>query len=276
MASCWCWRPASAAVSTRSARRRSRDSPREAGPSRRPSRPTPIPWRRGPPCSGARSSSLLRSRGVAVAGLGDGVALPVDPRALDLRLAGSVSEPQTAAGLEAWLRARRESFVLLAALGAPARGGDPAPATLAGAFAPAAAPHRPGRPGVRGPARRRAASARLVRAGAAAGRGRAAGARARGGPRARGSSSLSSERAAPGAATIVVGDPPPDRGPPRAPRAARRALRRHAALDAGDRDPGPGAARPRLDAPRLDARHDPDAAGARRPRRPSPASTAAA
>ena len=156
-------------------------------------------------------ASVLRSLGVAVAGLGDGVALPIDPDTLDLRLTGSLSETQTASGLEAWLRARRERFVVLAAVGAPARGGDPAPATLAGTFAPPlprialgdlAFTDRPGGerrpPAWSEPARQRAEATQLEQA-------------------------LASDRdvaqlvalvgrAAPGVATIVLGDPPPDLG----------------------------------------------------------------
>ena len=155
--------------------------------------------------------SLLRSRGVSVAGLGDGVTLPIDPTLLDLRLVGSVSEPQAATGLEAWLRARRESFVLLAALGSPARGGGPAPATLAGAFGPPlprialgdlAFTDRPGGerrpPAWSEPARQRAEATQLERALTT--------------DRELAQLVALVERAAPGAATIVIGDPPPDRG----------------------------------------------------------------
>ena len=84
------------------------------------------------------------------------------------------------------------------------------------------------------------------------------------------------ERAAPGAATIVVGDPPPDRGLHGRLERPDALFDDTLALDAGGRDAGPVAARPRLVAPRLDARRDPDAARARgaaaraRPRGPQP------
>ena len=165
-------------------------------------------------------ASLLRARGVSLAGLGDALALPVDPKALDLRLAGNLSDSDTTAGLEAWLRARRESFVLLAAVGAPARGGGPAPATLAGAFAPPlprialgdlAFSDRPGgerRPAAWSePARQRAEATLLERAIAA--------------DRELATLLALVDRAAPGTATIVVGDPLPDRG-------------RHGQLERGD------------------------------------------
>ena len=156
-------------------------------------------------------ASQLHSRGVPVAGLGDGLTLPVDPKALDLRMAGPVSSPETAAAFEAWLRAQAGSFVLLAAVGSPARGGGPPPATLAGAFAPPlprialgdlAFSDRPGGeqrpPAWSEPARQRAEAAQLERALSA--------------DRELAELVALVERAAPGAATIVVGDPPPDRG----------------------------------------------------------------
>lgn len=153
----------------------------------------------------------LRARGVAVAGIGDGPALPIDASALDLQLAGSLSLEGTLARLEAWLRERRGPFVVVAALGdGPARP-QPQPATLAGAFAPSLPriavadlgfSHRPGgelRPAAWSePARQRAEAAHLEL-------------------------TLEADRqlslllalvgrAAPGSARVVVGDPPPDRG----------------------------------------------------------------
>jgi iduronate 2-sulfatase len=153
----------------------------------------------------------LRSRGLAVAGVGDAVALPIDTSALGLHLPGSVTSEAAAAGLGTWLRTRRETFVVIAAVG-----GDPvrpalAPGTLAGAFAPplpriAVADlgfsDRPGaelRPAAWSePARQRAEATQLERALLA--------------DRELGALLTQVERAAPGAATIVVGDPPPDRG----------------------------------------------------------------
>jgi len=157
-------------------------------------------------------ASLLRSHGVAVAGLGDGRALPVDASGLDLQLGGSVADAAQAARLEQWLRARRGSYVVLASVGGePGSGRAPAPATLAGAFAPSLPriavgdlgfSDRPGgerRPAAWSePARQRAQADALERALASD----------------RELSLLIAlvERAAPGAAMIVVGDPPPDLG----------------------------------------------------------------
>jgi len=153
----------------------------------------------------------LRSRGVAIAGLGGGSALPFEPGALDLHLPDG-SDGQAAARLAAWLRDQHGRFVVVAGLSGelldrPA----PPPATVAGQFAPVlpriaagdlAFADRPGaelRPAAWSePARRRAEAAELERA-------------------------LASERelarllplvdsAAPGTATIVVFDPAPDRG----------------------------------------------------------------
>jgi arylsulfatase A-like enzyme len=153
---------------------------------------------------------LLRARGVATAGLGDGPALPVETGALSLHVPG-LAEPGASARLETWLRGRREPFVVIAGVGGPPTAPRPPPATLAGAFAsplPRIAvgdlgfSERPGgelRPAAWAePARQRAQAAYLVR-------------------------TLSADRelaellalvgrAVEGAAVVVVGDPPPDRG----------------------------------------------------------------
>ena len=157
-------------------------------------------------------TSLLRSQGVAVAGLGAASALPVGTSGLDLQLGGSVADPAQASGLEEWLRTRHQSFVVLAAVGGEPRSGRaPVPATLAGAFAPplpriAVADlgfaDRPGgelQPAAWSePARQRAQADALERALVCD----------------RELSLLMAlvERAVPGTATIVVGDPPLDRG----------------------------------------------------------------
>jgi arylsulfatase A-like enzyme len=160
---------------------------------------------------GGPLASLLRSRGVAAAGLGEGPALPLEASALDVHVPGSVADPAGSARLEAWLRGRRESFVLFAAVGGPAPSAGPAPATLAGAFAPplpriAASDlgfsARPGGelrpPAWSEPARQRAQAVQLERALVA--------------DRELARLMALVESAAPGAATIVIGDPPPDRG----------------------------------------------------------------
>jgi len=156
-------------------------------------------------------ASLLRSRRLAAAGLGDAAALATDTSALDLHLPGSVADAAAAAGLETWLRARREPFVVLVAVGGGPLWPAPAPATLAGAFAPPLPriavgelgfSERPGaqlRPAAWSePARQRAEATQLERALVA--------------DRELGALLALVERAAPGAAAIVVGDPPPDRG----------------------------------------------------------------
>jgi uncharacterized sulfatase len=156
-------------------------------------------------------ASRLRSRGLAVAQIGDAAALPIDPGAPGLHLPGSITSEAAAAGLETWLRAVHETFVVVAAVGgAPARSAQ-APGTLAGAFAPplpriAAADlgfsDRPGAelrpPAWSEPARQRVEATQLERALLA--------------DRELAVLLALVERTAPGAATIVVGDPPPDRG----------------------------------------------------------------
>jgi arylsulfatase A-like enzyme len=164
--------------------------------------------------SGERSiAALFRARGATVAGVGSGRALPLEPRTLDLHLPGRVGDAGVGPRLEAWLRAQRGRFLLVAAVGGepdPAPG-QPHPATAAGppspplpriAVADLGFMDRPGgeiRPAPWSePARQRAEAAHLER-------------------------SLTDdaalarlvalvERAAPGAAIVVVGDPPPDLG----------------------------------------------------------------
>ena len=164
--------------------------------------------------TGARSiAALFRARGAAVAGVGAGRALPLDSGEWSLHLPGRVGEPPVASRLEEWLRAQSGPFLLVAAVGGepgPAPGLPP-PATIAGQLAPplpriAVADlgfsDRPGGetrpPAWSEPARQRAAAAHLERSLAAD----------------RDLASLLSlvGRAAPGAAVVVVGDPPPDRG----------------------------------------------------------------
>ncbi len=178
--------------------------------------PDPEPRRARAALLGAGDASvaaLLRSRGVALAGLEGAAALPLEPGALDLSLPGSAADAAVAARLEAWLPARQRPFVLVAALGGEpgAAAGLPRPAALAGAFAPPLPriavgdqgfSERPGgelRPAAWSlPARQRAEAAHLARALAA--------------DRELGLLLALVESAAPGVAVVVVGDPPPDRG----------------------------------------------------------------
>jgi iduronate 2-sulfatase len=82
-------------------------------------------------------SAMVRARGVALAGVGGGAALPLDASTLDLALDGGVSDAGTASRLEAWIRDQRGRFVVIAAIGSqPASTRRlPPPATLAGASA---------------------------------------------------------------------------------------------------------------------------------------------
>ena len=163
---------------------------------------------------GERSiAALFRVRGAAVAGVGAGRALPLEAAEWDLHLSGRVGEEPVASRLEEWLREQSGPFLLVAAVGGepgPAPGLPP-PATLAGSLAPplpriAVADlgftDRPGGevqpPAWSEPARQRAAAAHLERSLAA--------------DRELASLVAVVERAAPGAAVVVVGDPPPDRG----------------------------------------------------------------
>ena len=164
--------------------------------------------------AGARSIvALFRARGAAVAGVGAGRSLPLDSGPWDLHLPGRVDEPPVASRLEEWLRAQSGPFLLVAAVGGEPgpTPGLPLPATIAGQLAPplpriAVADlgfsDRPGGetrpPAWSEPARQRAAAAHLERSLAAD----------------RDLASLVAlvGRAAPGAAVVVVGDPPPDRG----------------------------------------------------------------
>jgi arylsulfatase A-like enzyme len=164
--------------------------------------------------AGERSiPALFRARGAAVAGVGAGRALPLDGGTWDLHLPGRIGEAPVASRLEEWLRLHSGAFLLVAAVGGepgPAPGLPP-PATLAGQLAPALPriavadlgfSDRPGGevrpPAWSEPARQRAAAAHLERSLAAD----------------RDLASLVAlvGRAAPGAAVVVVGDPPPDRG----------------------------------------------------------------
>jgi len=178
--------------------------------------PDPDPMRAREALVGAGAATVtqtLHARGVALAGVGDAAALPADPAALDLSLTGRLADSAVAARLEAWMAARRDRFVVLAALGdAPlSAGGQPPPATLAGARAPrlpriATADlgfaDRPGgtiEPAVWSePARQRAQADELERA------------LASDADLARLVALLA--RAAPGTALVVVGDPASDRG----------------------------------------------------------------
>ena len=164
--------------------------------------------------AGERSiAALFRARGATVAGVGAARALPLDSGALSLQLPGRIGEPAVASRLEEWLRAQSGPFLLVAAAGGepgPASGLPP-PATIGGQLAPPLPriaiadlgfSDRPGGetrpPTWSEPARRRAAADLLERSLAAD----------------RDLASLVAlvERAAPGAAVVVVGDPPPDRG----------------------------------------------------------------
>jgi iduronate 2-sulfatase len=157
--------------------------------------------------------ALFRARGAAVAGVGTGRALPVDAGAFDLHLPARIGDAAAASRLEAWLRARPGPFLLVAALGGEPGPvpGQPPPATTSGPPAPPLPriavgdlaffdrPGRETRPSAWSePARQRAEAERLERSLAA-------------------DADLASllalvERAAPGTAVVVVGDPSPDRG----------------------------------------------------------------
>jgi arylsulfatase A-like enzyme len=162
---------------------------------------------------GSSLAALLRARGVGLAGLGDAAALPVGPALLDLSLPAGLDNATAPARLEAWLRERRGRFVVLAAVGgAPAAvAGAGPPATLAGAHARelpriasadlgfgAASGRTVAPPAWSAPARQRAEAALLERALAA--------------DRELARLAELVERAAPGTAVVVVGDPEPDRG----------------------------------------------------------------
>jgi uncharacterized sulfatase len=130
---------------------------------------------------------------------------------LDLSLAASPADPAALARLETWVRERRDRFVVLAAVGRESGRDLPPPATLAGAEAlplPRIAARDLGfsegplavvtPPAWSDPARQRALAAELERSLAA--------------DRELARLLEGIERAAPGTATIVVGDPPPDLG----------------------------------------------------------------
>jgi uncharacterized sulfatase len=162
--------------------------------------------------TGDRSiATLFRARGAAAAGVGP--ALSTEAGAWDLRLPRGVGEPSVTSRLEEWLRAQSGPFLLVAAVGEDPGpvAGLPPPATLAGeladplpriAVADLSFSARPGGvmrpPAWSEPARQRAAAARLGRSLSAD----------------RDLASLLAlvERAAPGFAVVVVGDPPRDGG----------------------------------------------------------------
>jgi len=163
--------------------------------------------------SGERSiAALFRARGAALAGVGSGRSLPIEPEDWDLHLPDRFGDG-SAARVEAWLRERSGPFLLVVAVGGGpgAVPGQPQPATTAGVWAPPLPriavddlgfSDRPGGE-VRPPAwsetaRQRAEASHLERSLAA-------------------DAALASVvdlvgRAAPGAAVVVVGDPSPDRG----------------------------------------------------------------
>ncbi len=164
--------------------------------------------------SGGQSiAALFRARGAVVGGVGSGRSLPLEPGVLDLHLPGPVGDAAVASRLEEWLRTQSGRFLLVAAVGGEPGPvpGQPPPATAAGSLAPplpriAVADlgfdDRPGGearpPAWSEAARQRAEAAHLARSVAADG--------------ALASLVALVERAAPGAAIVVVGDPPADRG----------------------------------------------------------------
>ena len=158
-------------------------------------------------------AALFRARGAAVAGVGAGRALPVEAAEWNLHLPGHVGEPPVDSRLAEWLRAQSGPFLLVAAVGGEPgpTPGLPPPATIAGQLAPSlpriavadlAFSDRPGGevrpPAWSEPARQRAAAAHLERSLQA--------------DRELASLVALVGRAAPGAAVVVVGDPPPDSG----------------------------------------------------------------
>jgi iduronate 2-sulfatase len=165
---------------------------------------------------GAASGSIaaaFRARGATVAGVGTGRALPLEAAEWSLHLPGPFGERPTASRLEEWLRAQAGTFLLVVALGGDPgpTPGLPPPGTIAGrlasplpriAIADLGFSARPGGeerpPAWSEPARQRAATAHLERSLAA--------------DRELASLEALVARAAPLAALVVVGDPPPDRG----------------------------------------------------------------
>jgi iduronate 2-sulfatase len=162
--------------------------------------------------SGERSiPALFRARGATVAGFGSGRSLPIEPAAWDLHVAGEFGDAGTAARVEAWLRERSGPFLLVVALGGERGTSAAPPATIAGSFAPSLPriavadldfTQRPGDevrpPAWSEPARRRAEAGYLQRSLQA--------------DEALASLVAAVGRAAPGAAIVVAGDPPPDQG----------------------------------------------------------------
>ena len=164
--------------------------------------------------NGERSiAALFRARGAAVAGVGSGRSLPIEAAAWDLHVPDRFGDASAASRVEAWLRRQSERFLLVVAVGdepgSPAA--QAAPAAMAVSFAPALPRIAVGdlrfadRPGseVRPPAwselaRQKAEASYLERSLSA-------------------DAALAPlvalvERAAPGAAVVVAGDPPPDQG----------------------------------------------------------------
>jgi arylsulfatase A-like enzyme len=158
-------------------------------------------------------AALFRARGAATAGVGSGSSLPLGPEAWDLHLAGPVEDAAVAAGLERWLGGQKGRFLLVAAAGGEPGRPLPLPrrATIPGVFAPPlpriaiADVGFADRPGGEmaplawsPPGQRRAEGLHLERSAAA--------------DAALAALAALVERAAPGAAVVVVGDPPPYRG----------------------------------------------------------------
>jgi uncharacterized sulfatase len=163
--------------------------------------------------AGQRSlPALFKARGAAVAGVGGAGSLPIEPAAWSLHLAGRLEEASTAQRVEDWLGERSGPFLLVVSVGGEpgAPGGRATPTTVASPAPPLPRiavgdlgfSDRPGgevRPTAWSePARQRAEAAHLERSLQA-------------------DAALASlvalvGRAAPGAAIVVVGDPPPDRG----------------------------------------------------------------
>jgi iduronate 2-sulfatase len=158
-------------------------------------------------------AALFRARGAAVAGIGLGRSLPIEPAAWDLNVPDRYGDGSAAGRVEAWLRERSGPFLLVAVVGGEPGSppGETPPATMSGSFAPAlpriavgdlAFTDRPGGevrpPAWSEPGRQRAEAAYLERS-------------------LRTDAALASlvdlvRRAAPAAAIVIVGDPPPDRG----------------------------------------------------------------
>ncbi len=170
--------------------------------------PSPASSRRILLHSGSRSlAEVFRSRGgkVAVVGSPSGT----EDKAADLALTEPFSSRSSSARLEDWLRRRKERFLAIVAIGPPAAAA-PAPAAAAGeapelprvAVDDLGFGDRPGvtvRPPVWSPVARRRAEAELLERSLEA-------------DRALQELTALVDRAAPGAAMVVLGDPPADLG----------------------------------------------------------------